>query len=348
MEEFLVTIDGLSYESDGAKVSRRGVFSGDPLVLPGSVCHRGVLYEVSCLKRAGGGYGNPNQCLSICIPCSVVVIGEEWFHYCVDLSVVAFERDSKLRTTGKHRFLNCGSLRSICIPAAVQTIPSLSLYQCRSLSSLVFERNSELTSVEDSAVFYNAKLVSLCLPPRLTELGRGSFPWTQLQYVAIDPQNQRLSMLDNRFLVLDGVAVVAAIGLPTELWIPNTIERFCDTSFAFQRELHSMRFEPGCRLRRFGCNALACCRSLKSIDIPTSVEILDNGCLSRCPYLLVVSFEPDSKLSQIHYHSFYECFKLRAIRVPSHLVDLCQRSLAEHHQRLIVSLDVEMDPAGEV
>jgi hypothetical protein len=141
--------------------------------------------------------------------------------------------------------------------------------------------------------------------------------------------------------VRDGVAVFAVIGLPTELWIPNTIEQFCDNALSWQSALRRLEFEPGCRLRALGDGSLAGCESLSSIEIPASVETLGNACFARCRNLSVASFEPDSKLSQIHPRSFLTCPSISAIRVPSRLIALCRRKL-KAHRGVVVSLDAVM------
>jgi hypothetical protein len=109
--------------------------------------------------------------LWICIPCSVVRIGDGCFDGCVLLSVVAFERDSKLRTTGLRSFLICGGLKSICLPASVEAIPSGCFSFCASLCNLVFARDSQLAAIEAHSFLSATGLKAICLPARLTDIG---------------------------------------------------------------------------------------------------------------------------------------------------------------------------------
>jgi hypothetical protein len=59
--------------------------------------------------------------------------------------------------------------------------------------------------------------------------------------------------------------------------------------------------------------------SLFEIRIPSSVETLGEECFARCESLATVTFESDSKLSQIHNKAIDRCSSLAAIWIPRSL-----------------------------
>ncbi|UKI39055.1 MAG: leucine-rich repeat domain-containing protein [Alistipes putredinis] len=102
---------------------------------------------------------NAQLLLSIEIPANVEIIDACAFQYCTNLSVVTFERGSKLKEFGDgwakdcyHPFVtgafaNCTSLKSIQIPANVEKIGIGTFKNCSQLSSVTFEPGSKLKTI---------------------------------------------------------------------------------------------------------------------------------------------------------------------------------------------------------
>jgi hypothetical protein len=50
--------------------------------------------------------------------------------------------------------------------------------------------------------------------------------------------------------------------------------------------------------------------------IPSSVEVLCNGCFRQCSSLSTLRFESDSRLARIESQAFSGCVRLQSLRIP--------------------------------
>jgi hypothetical protein len=105
--------------------------------------------------------------------------------------------------------------------------------------------------------------------------------------------------------------------------VPVSVTKLPESSFVYADKMEILRFEPGSRLRRLGHELFVYCRSLKSICIPASVEVIDGYCFQRSVNksldLLVlesVTFEAGSQLRAIKPYAFYGCGLLTQICLP--------------------------------
>jgi hypothetical protein len=85
---------------------------------------------------------------SICIPCTVEVLGEGSFKNCRSLSTLSFESVSRLRRIESQAFSGCSSLKSIVIPQSIESL-SLNWSQNSSLSQVTFESSASLQMMID-------------------------------------------------------------------------------------------------------------------------------------------------------------------------------------------------------
>jgi hypothetical protein len=70
--------------------------------------------------------------------------------------------------------------------------------------------------------------------------------------------------------------------------------------------------------------AFADCTALKSISLPSSVEILSRECFSGCTSLDSLIFESGSELKRIEAKAFARCSSLQSICIPQSLNALCK------------------------
>ena len=64
-------------------------------------------------------------------------------------------------------------------------------------------------------------------------------------------------------------------------------------------------------------NAFKNCKYMKLISIPSSVKSIGRSAFYNCPKLESVSFEKESKLTEINNSVFKHCRELKSISVPS-------------------------------
>jgi hypothetical protein len=101
--------------------------------------------------------------------------------------------------------------------------------------------------------------------------------------------------------------------------IPATVTDLDGTSFDSVGEVEVVKFQRGSTLRKLALESLCDFKSLKSIIIPASVEILDgpDRFADYLESLESVTFEAGSKLREIKSDAFYGCSSLRTICVPA-------------------------------
>jgi hypothetical protein len=91
--------------------------------------------------------------------------------------------------------------------------------------------------------------------------------------------------------------------------------------------LCEVTFDPGSKLKEIGMCAFNEC-ALKSIRIPSTIEVIGPGCFYCCQFLCEVTFESDSELKEIGRNAFHE--RVKCVRVPMgfaveyHWPDDCQ------------------------
>jgi hypothetical protein len=113
-------------------------------------------------------------------------------------------------------------------------------------------------------------------------------------------------------LVFDETSIVGDSGFPAEVCIENVIEELSDGCFLDQCSLSIVSFESNSRLRRIGERAFAQ-SSLRSIDIPSSVEIIGKFCFTDCNIVSIIRSELASQLSVLDKNAFLGCSGLKTI-----------------------------------
>jgi hypothetical protein len=106
--------------------------------------------------------------------------------------------------------------------------------------------------------------------------------------------------------------------------IPASVISLRAKSFVGATQLQAIHFERGSRVSRFHSDTFCHCRSLKSLSIPPSVEILGATLFSRknrhnWPLLETVIFEPGSKPHTIESYAFNKCVYLKSLCLPTSL-----------------------------
>ena len=225
------------------------------------------------------------QLTAIEIPASVVTIGAAAFKGCTSLATVTFESGSKLTTIGGGyhsssyyygAFSDCTQLTAIEIPASVVTIKAAAFKGCTSLTTVTFESNSKLTTIEGG--------YSGASSPRY--------------YYGAFSDCSKLAAIE----------------------IPASVVTIGATAFKGCSSLATVTFESGSKLTTIGggyyyyssssryyYGAFSDCSKLAAIEIPASVETIQDCAFSQCTALEKIEFGENSMLKTIGQRAFYEC-----------------------------------------
>ena len=92
------------------------------------------------------------------------------------------------------------------------------------------------------------------------------------------------------------------------------MEEIGEEAFA-NSSVKRLLFDSASKLKKIGKGAFKGC-ALETLNIPSSVEIIDHGAFSRCLRLTFVEILTDSKLQNVDPEAFRGCSKLRTIESP--------------------------------
>ena len=242
-----------------------------------------------------GAFSDCSKLDAIEIPANVETIEASAFKNCTSLATVTFESGSKLTTIGGGYsqsyyygvFSDCSKLSTIKIPANVETIEASAFKGCTSLATVTFENGSKLKTIGGGYYYKN--------------YFSSSSPYYSDYYGAFSD-----------------CAQLATIEIPASV---ETIEM---AAFEGCTSLATVTFEPGSRLKTIGGSyakiyktqssyfydhygAFSNCSKLDAIELPTSVETIQDGAFSQCTALEKIEFGDNSMLKTIGERAFYEC-----------------------------------------
>ena len=236
--------------------------------------------ENSCLATLTTTFAGLPALQRIAIPASVETIEAQAFQKCPSLTTVTFESGSKLKTIGggysgssyHGAFNGCSKLAAIEIPASVETIKATAFKGCTSLATVTFESGSKLTTI-----------------------GGGYDSYTNY-YGAFSDCTQL-----------------------TTIEIPASVATIEAAAFKKCTSLATVTFESGSKLTTIGggyysssssyyyYGAFSDCSKLAVIEIPASVETIQDCAFSQCTALEKIEFGENSMLKTIGQRAFYEC-----------------------------------------
>jgi hypothetical protein len=266
---------------------------------------------------------------SIAIPSLVGLLRSRCFRFCWSLGSAIFEPPSNLATIEERAFYWCTWLRSIAIPSLVGLLRSGSFRCCRSLGSAIFERPSNVATIEENAFFWCSWLTHFSIPASVTAIGDSAFTSSGISPIEIEEGSVSFRVLNDLLVDFEVRSLIWVIGSPESILIPSSIQELRPCCCAW-KELRAVEFERDSSLRSIGRLAFAGCRSLESILIPSSVEVLHEGCFQSCDGLRKVTFGRESKLRLIERMAFQGCQSLSLIGVPASVEILhCSESDSE-------------------
>ncbi len=285
--------------------------------------------EVNITALPTQAFYNSTNVENLILPNTLTTIGEEMFYQSKLKSVVI---PASVITIERVAFYNCESLTSINIPASVETIEAIAFRNCSSLATVTFEKGSHLKTIGgsyDGGSFYGAfsnctALTSIEIPASVETIEAAAFKGcSKLATVAFEKGSQ-LKTIGGGY---DGGSFYGAFSNCTALTsieIPASVETIEAAAFKGCSKLATVAFEKGSQLKTIGggydggsfYGAFSNCTALTSIEIPASVETIEEAAFKGCSKLAAVTFENGAHLTMIGYTAFSVC-PLTSIEIPA-------------------------------
>lgn len=332
-------------------------FEGDVKLGTSSFMSCPKLKDVDLGPLTAIGSGMFNDCdglVSITVPNTVKEIGSQAFLSCGSLASITLH--DGLTAIGSRAFEGA-ALTSVTIPKLLTGLSDKVFYNCTSLSSVIIPSDSLLTKI-GSSVFYSVPASNLTVPSGITSIGASAFLKSGITSVTIPSSvtsigNEAFANCKSLTSVIfeEGfsgtlgssafmgtsalttlVLVEGITSIPSQcFWscgpvesvtLPDSVTTLAGRAFN-ATGIKEFIIRETSQLKTITGDAFAGSKSIKSIYLPTGVEIQASNVFQYCHALEVVYNFENVKLNisglgenVFDGKIFYECMKLKEIKIP--------------------------------
>jgi hypothetical protein len=342
----VASFSGIKYRFAGSEASVIGLDSPpqNELRIPQTISG----HEVTAISS--DAFFGCSHVTSVVIPRSVKAIHDRAFYGCSALETIQFQDGSLLTHIHSRAFGQCRSLKGIPFPMCLKSLGPLCLSGCHSLTTVWFPgsvssigcgvfsncRHLIWISVDSSNTHFKAvdgalydfgmatllqapvgrHLITFQIPATVRVVANYSFSeYWSLETVSFPPNLTRI-----------GLRAFEKCFCLKEISLPQSVVDIGSHSFVDCRSVESISFAFGSRLRSIGNFAFSGCRSLTSINFPSSLKAIGANSFSFCTALRTVRF-PDTLL-RIGPFAFAKCIRLQSISLPHSLIVVEQHAFS--------------------
>ena len=308
--QYYSTINGVLYNKDATKILFYPALANTSFTVPETV-----------VEITSGTFRNRADLVSIEIPASVEVIGDEAFAGCTKLNAITFtgERTNSELTVGNSAFKGCSSLTELVLPNGTTSIGD-NAFEATGIKTFTVPEG--VVYLGDYA-FKSSKLTKISLPESLTTLGSfdGSGKLTvfdsctSLNAITVAENNTSLAAIDSILYLKEDGVVRTLCYYPQYKYgavtIPSTVNNIAEGVFS-KSYVTKVSFIDGKSALNtdgtegdltVGKSAFEGCTYLTTVSLPNLVTVpsrLFYGCKA------LTSFEVDNKVTTIEGAAFYQ------------------------------------------
>ncbi len=254
---------------------------------------------------------------SVVLPSELQIVESMAFSRCKSLT--RMELPDTLYYIGNEAF-GWSGLTEVFLPRGLRSIDTHAFYHCPHLCRVVFAEGC--TSVGDEMFRGCTQLAEAAFPSTMNHIGIYAFDDTALREVTLPhgcvdlaafpcriiyeaPAKIR-SNRPYRTLTDTAKAAVQSLGL----------DCLHDTLTAYRGKAETLVIPRGIGV--IGCEAFRGCETLRRVEIPDTVEILEDNCFADCAHLEEVVIRGD-RIERFPCGAFRNCYALREVTIPPKL-----------------------------
>jgi hypothetical protein len=201
-------------------------------------------------------------------------------------------------------------LISFNVPESIEVIGDHSFENCVNIETIKFDGLWRLKVIGDRDFAGCSLLHSITIPALTEQLDGSAFANCLIVEIQVAPGNVNFKIEGSQLVTSDGTELVRYFGVDREIFVGKKVRFLGKSCFEGFKHIVEIEFELGSELERIGAAACRGCDSLWSIDIPASVQILEESSFEGCRKLESCSIAEDSSVVTIGDRAFAKCTSL--------------------------------------
>ena len=252
--------------------------------------------------------GTNNTVKFVTLPRQTSKIGKNAFANCSGL--VGVSMSDFVTSIGESAFKSDSALTNFRAPTSLQTLSQTAFSGCASLSKVKNLDATGITEIPSDCFSMCSKLEEIVLPANISKIRFGAFAGSGLKTINLE---------DTKLEELGDSAFNSCAAL-TQVTVPSTLKTLGQSVFMFSGITEVKNF-AGTSVSKIESTAFWY-SSLIQIELPETLEIIDNLAFASCSELTRVGGLQNTKVTQIVDSAFSGCSKLKNVIFPQTLLTL--------------------------